>query len=206
MKRKRIDQIDHRLSSRICIANQKSPLGRVAFITANSGDLRVVFGVLGLFWLLGKRTWHRKIALIAAGMVAEESVIQASQHLINRRRPEGKVNPPVRDTDPTSFPSGHAARTATIATIMLGEKPLWAGLALMGWALSVSLARVAIGRHFISDTLVGLVTGSLIGGGILLWQSREKKLPTQRPIDVLPRVLSLSLADRPGLSDVGGFS
>lgn len=167
-----MDRIDHRLSSRIYISNQQTALGRAALLTANSGDVRLVFAIFALLWFFGKRAWRQKIAVLGAGTLAEEIILDVAQHSINRRRPEGKVNPPVRDTDPTSFPSGHAARTTTLATIMIGLKPAWVGLALLGWAISVSLSRVAIGRHFISDTLAGMAAGGLIGGATLLINER----------------------------------
>jgi undecaprenyl-diphosphatase len=67
-----------------------------------------------------------------------------------------------RSTDPHSFPSGHAARAFLIATIATGLGPAGLAPALWIWAPLVSLARVAMGVHYLSDILAGALVGILV--------------------------------------------
>ena len=67
-----------------------------------------------------------------------------------------------RNTDPHSFPSGHAARAFLIATIAAGLGPAWLAVVLWIWAPLVALARVAMGVHYLSDIMAGAVFGGLV--------------------------------------------
>lgn len=79
-----------------------------------------------------------------------------------RRRPDGRWGAFDRLVDPHSFPSGHANRAAILATlaIMHGSPVLAVGVST--WVLAVSLSRIILGMHFISDVLVGLLFGAAI--------------------------------------------
>ena len=54
-----------------------------------------------------------------------------------------------RKTDPHSFPSGHAARAFMIAVLATGLGPGWLAVVLWVWAPLVSVARVAMGVHYV---------------------------------------------------------
>src|SRR2546426_3400207 len=59
-----------------------------------------------------------------------------------------------------SFPSGHAAVAATFAaTFCLFYKQKWLRAPLIVVALLIGLSRVAMGLHWVTDELVGLVGG-----------------------------------------------
>jgi undecaprenyl-diphosphatase len=55
-----------------------------------------------------------------------------------------------------------------LAVVVLGLEPLWLGLLLLPWAILVGLARVAMGVHYLSDVLAGMVLGLVIGVVVLL--------------------------------------
>ena len=55
-----------------------------------------------------------------------------------------------------------------LGVVMLGIGPLWFGLLLLIWAPLVGLARVAMGVHYLSDVLAGMLLGVAIGVLILL--------------------------------------
>ena len=80
-----------------------------------------------------------------------------------RQRPEGEWGVIYRSTDPHSFPSGHAARAALLAILTITWGPPWLGVLLVIWAPLVSLARVAMGLHYLSDILVGIFLGLIAG-------------------------------------------
>jgi undecaprenyl-diphosphatase len=82
---------------------------------------------------------------------------------IRRKRPDGEWGQIYRITDPHSFPSGHAARSAALAVMGLAIGPPWFGVVLVLWAPWVGLSRVALGVHYLSDVVVGWVVGALMG-------------------------------------------
>ena len=55
-----------------------------------------------------------------------------------------------------------------LAVVVLGIGPLWLGLLLLAWAPLVGLARVAMGVHYLSDVLAGMIFGVLMGVLVLL--------------------------------------
>jgi len=75
--------------------------------------------------------------------------------------------------DKFSFPSGHATRCWALASAMVwlaengrGESPALPQGPLVvpfiyAWGLAVSLSRIALGRHFVSDVLAGALVGRL---------------------------------------------
>ena len=87
---------------------------------------------------------------------------------VRRQRPEGDWGGIYRLTDPHSFPSGHAARAAMLAVLGVGLGPPWFGAVLVAWTPLVSLARVAMGVHYISDVVAGILLGLLAGAVALL--------------------------------------
>ena len=89
-------------------------------------------------------------------------LVQALKFTIRRRRPEGEWGTVYRFTDPHSFPSGHAARAFLIAAIASFLGPAWLALILWVWAPLVSLARVAMGVHYVSDVLAGAIVGVVV--------------------------------------------
>jgi undecaprenyl-diphosphatase len=93
-------------------------------------------------------------------------LVMAIKFTVRRRRPEGEWGSIYRNTDPHSFPSGHAARTAMLAILSISVGPPWFGVLLVVWAPLVSLARVAMGLHYFSDVVVGVALGVVMGLGI----------------------------------------
>lgn len=157
---------DKDITSRLRLKESESRLKPLGVFFAHSGDSW--FLLLGLFviWLLTKGQWHQMAAIMAAGAIVLAVAVLIVKFSIKRRRPEGKWGAIYRNTDPHSFPSGHAARTAMLATVAIALGPLWFGILLLIWAPLVSLARVWMGVHYVSDVIVGIVLG--IFAGLLL--------------------------------------
>ncbi len=89
-------------------------------------------------------------------------ITQTLKFLVRRARPAGKWGEMVRRIDPYSFPSGHSARGGAMATMGLLLGPLWFGALLAAWGLLVALSRVALGVHYLSDAIGGVVLGVLM--------------------------------------------
>jgi len=90
----------------------------------------------------------------------------ALKYSFRRRRPPGQWGRSYRKTDPHSFPSGHASRTAAMAVTGWVFHGWSLGLPLLIWSVLVSLARVVLGVHYTLDILVGYFLGLAIGLGI----------------------------------------
>ncbi len=163
-------ELDARLSERMRIAEQPGRLRTLSAVLAHSGDSW--FWLLGLtiLWWLGSDYWKSRALTLVVAILLTAVVVFVVKLLVRRRRPEGEWGKFYRQTDPHSFPSGHAVRAVMLAVIMLGLGPLWLGLVLLVWAPLVGLARVAMGVHYLSDVLAGMLLGLLIGGLVLVVQ------------------------------------
>ena len=161
-------ELDARLSERMRIAEQPGLLRTVAAVLAHSGDSWFWLAGLGLLWWLGTDYWKGRALTLIVAILLTALVVFVIKLIVRRRRPEGEWGKFYRNTDPHSFPSGHAVRTMMLAVVMLGLVPLWIGLLLLVWAPLVGLARVSMGVHYLSDVLAGMFLGLLVGVAVLL--------------------------------------
>jgi undecaprenyl-diphosphatase len=135
--------------------------GSGAVLVAVSGAM-VVAG-----WLLKRSALYRAgfESVLAHGAAA--LIVQVLKHLIGRPRPRMMHNGgfqfgPSLETGLDSFPSGHAAASFAVATVLAKHFP---GLAwpLYGAAAVVAVSRIVRGSHFPTDVAAGLVLGVLVG-------------------------------------------
>lgn len=112
----------------------------------------------------------QRFTALAAGFVslgAAQLTFFVLKRLIGRERPctvEAHCWSSLLPPDRFSFPSGHTI-TAFAITFTLGlyYPTLLAGLIFC--ALSVGASRVILGLHYLSDVIVGMLTGIAIGVG-----------------------------------------
>jgi membrane-associated phospholipid phosphatase len=166
-KMQSILQLDARLSDRLRVAEKPGLLRDFAVFFAHSGDSWFWGAGLLLLWWLAGPFWKHWAIVILAGISVLAALVIALKFIIRRRRPEGDWGGIYRNTDPHSFPSGHAARAFLIAVVAAGLGPGWVALALWVWAPLVALARVAMGVHYVSDILAGFGVGVLMGVVVL---------------------------------------
>lgn len=164
----RLLALDADLSARLRVAEKPGLLRSLAVILAHSGNSWFWLGGLLLVWLLGGPAWKQRALVLGAGILISAVVVMLIKFTIRRKRPEGEWGGIYRSTDPHSFPSGHAVRAVMLAVVALGLGPAWFGLLLAVWAPLVCLARVAMGVHYLSDVLAGVLFGLLLGGITLL--------------------------------------
>ena len=100
---------------------------------------------------------------MAIGITLTAVIVLTIKFLVRRKRPEGDWGNIYRNTDPHSFPSGHAARAMMLAVLALAQGPAWLAVVLILWAPFVSLARIAMGLHYLSDVLAGIILGGIMG-------------------------------------------
>jgi undecaprenyl-diphosphatase len=166
LKLKAILQADARWSSRLRVAEQPGVLRQLAAFIAHSGD-SWFWGIgLGIAWLLGDTGLKSWSLHLVGSIVVTAIVVMSIKLVVRRQRPIGEWGAIYRNTDPHSFPSGHAARAILLAVMIWGMGPFWLGIILTVWAPLVALARVAMGVHYLSDVFAGGLLGMLIG---ILW-------------------------------------
>ncbi|TFG48028.1 MAG: phosphatase PAP2 family protein [Anaerolineales bacterium] len=154
---------DAQYSNKIRIPEEKPWIKNTAAILAHSGD-SWFWGVgLVLLYFFGPLAWRAQILLLFVGIFFTAVSVLVLKFLIKRPRPEGEWGQIYRNSDPHSFPSGHAARATMLTVIMLLTGFTWIGLIMVVWTGLVDISRVGLGVHYISDILVGTLIGILMG-------------------------------------------
>jgi undecaprenyl-diphosphatase len=159
---KRVLRADARLSKALRVSEERHWLVFLLKFFAHSGDSW--FWLAGLFfvWVISKGPWHGRAAFLGVGLVIMAAAVIVLKFAIRRPRPAGEWGQIYRITDPHSFPSGHAARSAALAVMGVALGPPWFGLVLALWAPWVGLSRVALGVHYLSDVVAGWLVGAVM--------------------------------------------
>ncbi len=163
MSIKNLLELDGRLSQRLRLESGGSLAWKLAAFFAHSGDSWFWMAGLILIWLVSSGEWRYKAVILAVGVVGLAALVLAIKFTVRRQRPPGEWGAIYRNTDPHSFPSGHAARAAMLAVLAIGLGPAWFGWLVGLWAPLVSLARITTGMHYLSDVLAGIILGILAG-------------------------------------------
>lgn len=130
---------------------------RLAWLLARTGDGAFWLLVMViLFWQRQRLGWDLLLTVTITAVL-----VGILKGIFRRQRPQKKK---AFATDKYSFPSGHAARATAVAITLAFHNPNLAPLWLI-WAVLVSLARVALSRHFLSDIAGGIVVGLFTGVG-----------------------------------------
>ena len=155
-------ELDARLSNQMRVAEKPGAVRAFAAFFAHSGDSWFWWVALILLWPFSSSFWRRweVVEFVGIGLLAV--LVLSIKFLVRRRRPEGEWGGIYRNTDPHSFPSGHAARALLIAVIASALAPGWLAILLWVWAPLVSLARVAMGLHYVSDVVAGAALGIVV--------------------------------------------
>lgn len=126
-------------------------------------DLGSSFGLAGMtasLALLGRRTAAVEVG--SAGAMAW-GLAQAVKPALGRQRPYelGTVRRLVSPPAGSSWPSGHAAVGAAMATalVTVGDREL--ATAAAAGAVGIGASRIAVGVHHLSDVIAGLGVGVL---------------------------------------------
>ncbi|HEU0295934.1 MAG TPA: phosphatase PAP2 family protein [Anaerolineales bacterium] len=171
-------ELDARLSEKMRVAERPGALRAMAAVFAHSGDSWFWGLALIMGWFFSNSLWRKWEVVEFLGISVLAALVLVIKFRIRRKRPEGEWGRIYRDTDPHSFPSGHAARAFLIAVIASALAPTWLAILLWIWAPLVALARVAMGVHYLSDVLAGAILGALIAWlglqiyePILMWVS-----------------------------------
>jgi len=155
---------DARYSKALLVSEEKKFLSILLKFFAHSGDSWFWLAGLILVWLLSDQEWGQQAVFLAVGLTLIAVVVIIMKVTIRRPRPEGEWGQIYRITDPHSFPSGHATRSAALAVMGLACGPPWFAVLLVLWAPWVGISRVALGIHYLFDVLAGWALGIALGG------------------------------------------
>ncbi len=156
-------ELDARLSDQLRVAEKPGLLRNIAAFLAHSGDSWFWALALIVAWFFSNNSWKEWETVEFMGLAGLAAVVLAIKFMVKRKRPEGDWGGIYRNTDPHSFPSGHAARAFLLAVVATALAPGWLALILWIWAPLVALARVAMGVHYLSDIIAGAILGVLVG-------------------------------------------
>ena len=155
-------ELDARVSEQMRVAEKPGALRSIAIFFAHSGDSWFWAIALIALWVSGDSYWKMWAVVQFAGISLLAVLVMMIKFLVRRKRPEGEWGGIYRNTDPHSFPSGHAARSFLIAVIAMNLGFVRFAIVFWIWALLVALARVSMGVHYISDIVAGAVLGIVI--------------------------------------------
>ncbi|MBM3124483.1 MAG: phosphatase PAP2 family protein [Chloroflexi bacterium] len=155
-------ELDARLSDQLRVAEKPGFLRNLAAVLAHSGDSWFWGAALLIAWFFSTVEWKRWEAMEFISIAVLAVIVLLIKFLVRRRRPAGEWGKIYRNTDPHSFPSGHAARSFLIAVVASGFAPPWLVLILWIWAPLVALARVSMGVHYLSDVVAGALIGVIV--------------------------------------------
>ncbi|UOW00190.1 phosphatase PAP2 family protein [Agrococcus sp. SCSIO52902] len=142
------------------LVTQRSPLlttASLAFDTLGGGVVAtlIVPGVVAGLLLLRRRPWAAGYFLVASILTGLLAV------------------------DHGSFPSGHAANAALVATALgLLLRRWWVWAAGAAWTIGMMLSRTYLGAHWLSDTLGGVLVA--VGVALGLWELLAARLERER--------------------------
>jgi membrane-associated phospholipid phosphatase len=163
-----LTSLDHQLASwfHTRLDDSSGPMLQ-ALSFAGGGTLMFITLVAGVLVLLRRRHWHALLTLILTvpcGILSGEAI----KLIVQRQRPY--LSGPFVDWSGYSFPSGHAIS----ATLFYGILTMWlcpivqarhwrVGIAVGAVlvTLLVSFSRVALGAHYLSDVVAGIVFGMI---------------------------------------------
>lgn len=158
----KINDLDIKISRKFRMDYGESQWWKYITFFAHSGDSWFwVIGLLVIWAFVPER--RDTAAFIIAAIVGLAALVMIIKFTVRRRRPPGEWGSIYRNTDPHSFPSGHAARASMLATIAILIGPLWLAVLMVIWGVLVSQSRILTGMHYFSDVFAGILIGIAAG-------------------------------------------
>jgi undecaprenyl-diphosphatase len=129
----------------------------------------LIVGVL----LLARRYWAAGYYLAATMLTG--GTVQVLKHLFGRTRPQDILV----SVDFGSFPSGHVANAAVMATILALLVPrFWVWALGAAYTLAMMFSRTYLGAHWLTDTIGAALLG--MGIAVVVWAPLAANLDGER--------------------------
>ncbi len=156
---KRATDVDRRVGEVLA-----QPLGRAADVAVAAGtDLGSVFAITGVSTALAISGRRRAAVDVAGAGLVAWTAAQGIKPLVGRPRPyqADGADRLVAEPAGSSWPSGHPAVAAAMATALAPSLPPGARSVAAAGAGFVALSRVYVGVHYVTDVVAGLAIGVL---------------------------------------------
>jgi hypothetical protein len=146
------------------------------------GNGTTVAAILGITYLSSRRAHNDRLS--EAASLATESLLDAGIWVEAIKLATARVRPNETDAGSFfhygsqqngSFPSGHAMGAFSVAAVFAESyrDKKWVPWLSYGLATLVGASRLALGRHFPGDVVVGAVLGASIGRGVVARSAEE---------------------------------
>ncbi|XP_026212637.1 inactive phospholipid phosphatase 7 [Anabas testudineus] len=160
----------------ICLSKR---MGVCAYTTSSWGGCRSMVALLaltghGITWIIGTLVCLTRSNTLAGqevlvnlllALILDVMTVAGVQRLVKRRGP-WEMTPGFMDCvalDIYSFPAAHASRATMVSKFLLSHLVLAVPLRilLVVWAFLVSMSRVLLGKHHLTDMVCGFALGML---------------------------------------------
>lgn len=149
--------------------SRNGSLGPVAHKVSYAGSIYTTAGLSGGLYLIGRGTGNehlRETGRLSLEALADVYLLNSGlKTVFHRSRPNFENGRGQFFDHGRSFPSGHAAQSWAVATVIAHQyhDRKWIKLAAYATAATISLARYAGRNHFLSDIFVGSALGYAAG-------------------------------------------
>lgn len=152
--------------------SRSRPGDRLVAAATDLGSLYGVVGVSAALALRGQRRVARDVAVVGTTAWV---LAQGAKTRVRRARPyeaEGVIRL-IRPPTGSSYPSGHAAVTSAMMSVVAAEGTPTLRMTSVALSTFVAASRVYVGVHYPSDVVGGAGIGLLLGAG---WRAARRAL------------------------------
>lgn len=121
-------------------------------------------------WLLDRNSYNYNSTVMAVtSIITDQILVTILKFTINRDRPKmQRYDPRLLNTRMTpSLPSGHASTSAAFSTVIANRYPKLT-IPLTIYTILSAYSQVYVGNHYVSDVILGVAVGALVGKLTLL--------------------------------------
>jgi hypothetical protein len=159
-------------------------------------------GTVGVFFLAGALGDETSMQVaedaVSASLIASGLITPAIKLIAGRSRPRdnaGIYNFKPFSNPNSSFPSGHATESFTLASVIANHyEDTWVTCAAYSIAGLVGIARTYHDAHFASDVVAGAMIGTLTGKSVVSYNQQRRAGKIAILPDIEPGMLGLRLA------------
>jgi hypothetical protein len=165
------------------ISGAASPgVKHASHVLTRMGNGTALAAILGVTYLSSRRAHDDRLS--ESSSLAAESLLDAGIWIVVLKSVTARARPSQTEAggffqyggaSHGSFPSGHAMGAFSVASVFAEtyHDKKWVPWLAYGLATLVGASRLALGRHFPGDVIVGAVLGSSIGRGVVARSGEE---------------------------------